>query len=116
MLAYRRRTLRAVLAAASRCSRLERDVLEHATEIVSWRAVADFRTILPANSLYETVYAHGTTQNHPPTAGLYRFQFAAAFDTRAHPDGSYRLDVEVGDSRGNSARGHLTVQLANAEV
>ena len=91
-------------------------LVAHATEIVPWRAVADFRTILPANSLYKTVYAHATTQNHPPTAGLYRFQLAAAFDTRAHPDGSYRLDVEVGDSRGNSARGHLTVQLANAEV
>jgi hypothetical protein len=31
------------------------------------RTVADFRATLQANSFYKTVYAHGTTQNHPPT-------------------------------------------------
>lgn len=91
-------------------------LVAHATEIVPWRTVADFRTTLPANSLYDTIYVQGTTQNHPPAAGLYRFQLAAAFDTRPHPDGSYRLDIEVSDIRSNSSRGHLTIQLANAEV
>jgi len=91
-------------------------LVAHATEVVPWRTIADFRNALPDNSLYDTIYAHGTTQNHPPTAGLYRFRLAAAFDTTHHPDGSYRLDVEVADIRGNSSRGHLTIQLANAEV
>ena len=91
-------------------------LVAHATEIVPWTTVADFRTTLPANSLYDTVYAHGTTQNHPPTAGLYRYQLATAFDTRTHPDGTYRLDVEAADSRGNTARGHLTIQLANSQI
>ena len=87
-----------------------------ATEVVPWQTTTDFRAALPPNATYNTVYAAGTTQNHPPTSGLYRFLLAAAFDTTAHPDGSYRLDVEVADTRGNSARGHLTLQLANAEV
>jgi hypothetical protein len=88
-------------------------VVAGATEVVPWRTSADFRTTLPANSLYATVYAPGTTQNHPPKPGLYRFQLAAAFDTNAHPDGTYRLEVEVFDTRGNSATGQLAVVIAN---
>jgi hypothetical protein len=91
-------------------------LVAHAAEVVPWRSAADFRTTLPPNPSYDTVYAHGTTQNHPPKPGLYRFRLAAGFDTTAHPDGSYRLDVEVADTRGNSSRGHLTLRLANAEV
>ena len=88
-------------------------LVAHATEIVPWRTVADSRTALPPNSTYAEVYAAGTTQNHPPTPGLYRFQLAAQFDSTAHPDGSYRLDVEVADIRGNSSIGHLVLELAN---
>src|SRR5262249_32953931 len=72
-------------------------LVAHAAEVVPWRTTADFRTKLPANSLYHTIYAPGTTQNDPPTPGRYRFQLAAAFDTGKHPDGAYRLDVEVAD-------------------
>jgi murein DD-endopeptidase MepM/ murein hydrolase activator NlpD len=89
-------------------------LVAHATEVVPWRTSADFRSTLPANSLYDTIYAAGTTQNHPPIPGCYRFQRAAAFDTTAHRDGSYRLDVEVADTRGNASRGHRTVTLTNA--
>jgi hypothetical protein len=91
-------------------------LVAHATEVVPWRTAADFRTTLPANSLYNTVYAAATTQNHPPVAGLYRFRLAAAFNTAAHPDGSYRLDVEVSDTRNNLSTSHLTLTLVNAEV
>jgi hypothetical protein len=88
-------------------------LVANATEVVPWQTGADYRTTLPANSSYTEVYAPGTTQNHPPTPGLYRFQLAAAFDTRAHADGSYRLDVEVSDTRGNTSTEHQTLVLAN---
>ena len=88
-------------------------LVAEAREVVSWRTSADFRTTLPADSSYATVYARGTTQNHPPTVGLYRFQLAAAFDTTTHPDGPYRLEVEVADTRGNASTGQLTVVIAN---
>jgi hypothetical protein len=91
-------------------------LVSHAVEVVPWRTTADFRSTLPPNSRYHAVYAPGTTQNHPPAAGRYRFQLAAAFDTRTHPDGSYRLDVEVSDTRGNASRGHLTLTITNAPV
>lgn len=91
-------------------------LVAHAAEVVPWRTTADFRTRLPPNSRYRAIYAPGTTQNHPPTPGRYRFELAAAFDTRAHPDGSYRLDVEASDTRGNASRGHLTLTITNAPV
>jgi hypothetical protein len=91
-------------------------LVAQATEVVPWHTTADFRTTLPPNSRYHTVYAPGTTQNHPPAPGHYRFRLAAAFDTTAHPDGSYRLDVEVSDTRGNASRGHRTLTITNAAV
>jgi hypothetical protein len=91
-------------------------LVAHGAEVVPWRTTADFRAAIPANSRYHQVYAPATTQNHPPVAGRYRFQLAAAFDTTPHPDGSYRLDVEVADTRGNASRGHLTLTITNVPV
>lgn len=81
--------------------------------VVPWRIAADFRTTLLPASRVAAVYAPGTRQNHPNEPGLFRFQLAAAFDTRRHLDGAYRLDVEVADTRENVSRGHLTLTLAN---
>ena len=81
--------------------------------VVPWRIVADFRTTMPPASHFGAVYAPGTRQNHPNEPGLFRFQLADAFDTRRHPDGSYRVDVESADTRKNASRGHLTLTLTN---
>jgi hypothetical protein len=91
-------------------------LVRNAKDIVPWRVVADFRSTLPPASHFAAVYAQGTTQNHPGNAGLYRFVLAAAFDTRPHPDGSYRLDVEAADIRGNASRGHAEIVLANGAL
>jgi hypothetical protein len=84
--------------------------------IVPWTVTADFRKTLLPNSRYPAVYAAGTTQNHPKVPGLFRFLLAKAFDTRRHPDGTYRLDVEAADIRGNASRVHLELTLTNAPV
>ena len=84
--------------------------------VVPWRVVADFRTTLLPASRYSAVYAAGTTQNHPKVAGRFRFLLAGAFDTRRHPDGGYRLDVEAADIRGNSSRTHIELTFTNADV
>jgi hypothetical protein len=94
-------------------ARVQWKLVAEAEEVMPWRTSADFQTTLPANSLYATVYAPGTTQNHPPKPGVYRFQLARAFDTAAHPDGSYRLDVEVSDTRGNASTRRLAIVIAN---
>jgi murein DD-endopeptidase MepM/ murein hydrolase activator NlpD len=92
--------------------RLVRD----AREVVPWRVVADFRSTLPAADRFTTVYAPGTRQNDPDNPGLYRFLLAAGFDTRRHPDGPYRLDVEAADIRGNTTRRHAPIVLANGSL
>jgi hypothetical protein len=84
--------------------------------VVPWKIAADFRTeLLPASS-YSKVYAAGTTQNHPKVPGLFRFLLARAFDTRLHPDGVYRLEIEAADIRGNASRKELELTFTNAAV
>jgi len=83
---------------------------------VPWQVAADFRTTLLPAASYPHVYAAGTTQNHPNVAGLFRFLLARAFDTRSHPDGRYRLEVEAADIRGNASRKHLELTFTNAAV
>jgi murein DD-endopeptidase MepM/ murein hydrolase activator NlpD len=85
-------------------------------EVVPWRVIADFRTTLPPKSRYGAVYARGTRQNHPNQPGRYRFKLAAAWDTREHPDGRYRLDVEAADIRANASRDHLLLVVVNESV
>jgi hypothetical protein len=91
-------------------------LVRNAREVSPLRVAADFRTALPPHARYDAVYARGTRQNHPNAPGRYRFKLAAAWDTRRHPDGRYRLDVEAADIRGNASRGHLTVVLVNESV
>ena len=84
--------------------------------VVPWKVVADFRTTLLPASSFPDVYAAGTTQNHPNKAGLFRFLLAKAFDSRRHPDGAYRLEVEAADIRGNASRKQLGLTFTNAAV
>jgi hypothetical protein len=97
--------------------RLVRD----AHEFVPWTVVFDFRTSFvakvggtpPCDLNFDSVYAPGTSQNHPSAPGLFRIWLARGFDTRRFADGDYRLDVEAADIRGNASRGHLVITLAN---
>ena len=90
--------------------------------MVPWRAAVDFRTSFHPDVVgnsdvhFADVYAPGTRQNHPNAPGLFRFWLVRGFDTRAHPDGEYRLDVEAADVRGNATRAHLVLGFVNAPV
>ena len=84
--------------------------------VIPWRVAADFRTTLPPKSRFGAIYARGTRQNHPDEPGRYRFKLAAAWDTRDHPDGRYRLDVEAADIRGNASRRNLVLVVLNESV
>jgi len=97
-------------------------LVRNAVEVVPWRVAANFRVSFEPDVVgnsdvhFGDVYAPGTRQNHPNEPGLFRFWLARGFDTRTHPDGTYRLDVEAADVRGNASRGHLEVTIANAPV
>ena len=88
-------------------------------EIVPWRIAADFRTsfapdVVGTSDLhFSDVYAPGTRQNHPSEPGLFRFWLVRGFDTRPHPDGNYRLEVEAADVRGNTSHDHIALTFAN---
>lgn len=83
------------------------------TEIQSWKVAADFRAAMISNARFAAVYAPGTRQNHANVPGLYRFWIARGWDTRSRPDGSYELEVEASDTRGNGTRRRLAFTLAN---
>jgi len=95
-------------------------LVRNAQQVVPWHVAADFRTSFApdvggnSDVHFGDVYAPGTRQNHPNAPGLFRFWLARGFDTRPHPDGDYRLDIEAADVRGNASRGHLVVTFINA--
>ena len=81
-------------------------------EVVPWRVAADFGSLLPPQD-YDSVYAPGTTQNGPGSPGRYVFWLVHGLDTAALPDGSYELQVEAEDTRGNTGTGSATFTLAD---
>jgi hypothetical protein len=76
-----------------------------------WHTPVDFRKSLIARELFDSVYAPGTTQNHPNRPGRYRFFLARSWSTRLLPDGLYRHQDEASDESGNSARATLPFTL-----
>jgi Peptidase family M23 len=96
-------------------------LVRNARAVVPWRVVFDFRKSFvpkiagkPASDVhFDDVFAPGTRQNHPNAPGLFRIWLARGFDTRAFPDGDYRLDVESADIRGNASRRNLVLTLVN---
>jgi hypothetical protein len=97
--------------------------LTHAAHpTIPWQTAFDCRNSFhpnvqgsPASDVnFDSVYAPDTTQSNPNTPGLFHFWLQSGFDTSHHPDGSYLLEVEASDVRGNPNHGHLPVTFANA--
>jgi hypothetical protein len=90
--------------------------------VIPWQTAVDHRNSFrpnvqgsPATDVnFSTVYAPDTTQNNPNTPGLFHFWLSRGFDTSRYPDGSYVLEVEASDVRGNPRTAKLTVTFANA--
>jgi hypothetical protein len=94
-------------------------LVHNSKAVVPWQVATDARvSFLPdvvdnSDVHFHAVYAPGTRQNHPNAPGLFRFWLVRGFDTRAHPDARYRLEVEAADVRGNKTRKTLIVQFVN---
>jgi hypothetical protein len=90
--------------------------------VVPWQTAVDHRSSLrprvtgspPTDTNFATVYAPDTTQNKPNAPGNYHFWLARQFNTTAHPDGTYRLEVEASDVLGNPRTAALIVTIGNA--
>jgi hypothetical protein len=68
---------------------------------------------LPDSDLYDFVYAPGTYQNKPHRPGHYQFWVIPYFVSDAYPDGTYTLEVDATDTRGNLGRATLALTIAN---
>jgi hypothetical protein len=90
-------------------------------DVVPWRTVVDhtnsFRPHIagtpPSDTNFATIYTPDTTQNNPSSPGNYHFWLARRFNTNKHPDGSYRVEVEATDVRGNPRTAGLNVTFTN---
>ncbi len=78
-----------------------------------WTVAADFRERMLDAALYPSVYAPETTQNHPGRAGRYCFYLAGGLNL---DDGTYEIEVQATDTRGNQADGRLDFQIAAGAV
>lgn len=85
--------------------------------VVPTHVAADFRTTVPPDPTFWSVYARGTYQNQSVFGrhysyrerGAYFFKLAPSFDTRTLRDGVYDVVVTAGDVRGN--RGSQTLRF-----
>jgi hypothetical protein len=93
------------------------------TVVVPTRVAADFRTNVPENNAFWSIYARGTFQNMTAfdkhyssmQPGCYLFLLSPTrFDTHSLGDGVYDLVVTAKDIRGNSSSRSLRFTVHNA--
>ena len=78
-----------------------------------WRTAADFRTKMLDRSLFSSVYAPDTTQNHKGESGNFAFYLGRSWRPA---DGTYRIQIEALDTRGNRALATARVSIVDGVV
>ena len=87
-------------------------LLEFGEPVVPWTTAVDFdRFLQPAE--YTSIYAPGTRQNRPGRPG--KFVFWLTHRLRL-PDGSYAIQVQALDTRGNTGAGALEFDVTDDQV
>ncbi len=90
--------------------------------VIRSQTVADFRRTVPDNQDFWRIYAAGTRQNKFGYRSLQRVRLVGrfyydltptGFDTRAIPNGVYRLTVAATDTCGNSGSLSAQITIAN---
>jgi hypothetical protein len=79
----------------------------------AWRTAVDFRDRMLDKSLFDTIYAPPTAQNHEGRAGLYCFYLSHDWKPG---DGRYRIEVAASDTRENQAVARLDVTISKGSV
>jgi len=81
--------------------------------VTGWRTAVDFRLTYPSNELWSQTYTSWTRQNKRIWDGRYGFYLVHGLDTRRLRDGTYLVQVEATDIRGNSGTGSFPLTVAN---
>jgi hypothetical protein len=81
--------------------------------ITGWATAVDFTETIPPAGDFDRVFAVWTRQNHPNHRGRYRVYLTHGWNTVAAPDGTYRVEVEAEDIRGNTTVAAFRVRVAN---
>ena len=92
------------------------DLIDSAGVVVESTIAANFDFALPANGLYNWIYAAGSYQNKAHRPGRYVYWLAHGFDTTAFPDGAYTLEVLASDTRHNVGTATVVLDIANGAV
>jgi Peptidase family M23 len=79
----------------------------------SWQTALDFSATIPAPEQFDSVYARWTRQNHAWRPGRYRVQIARDWDSASLRNGTYVLEVEAIDTRGNRTRRAIRFSISN---
>lgn len=79
----------------------------------AWHVAADFRLRMLDRNRFASVYAPETTQNHEGRAGTFAFFLAHEWKPA---DGTYRIQIEAADTRGNRAVGSFDITVLHGEV
>ena len=82
-------------------------IVQGGVAIVPWTVAVDSSTYHP-RSAYDTVFAPGTHQNFPGRAGRYVFWLSHGMYLL---NGSYTLDVQASDTRGNTGSSSLAFEV-----
>ena len=77
----------------------------------AWSTAVDVRATIPSNDRYNAVYATWTRQNKAAHRGRYRFYLAHGFDAGKLSAGSYAIEVEATDTRGNRTLSRFPVTV-----
>ncbi len=81
--------------------------------VTGWRPAVDFRLTYPSNDLWRQTYTEWTRQNKKIWDARYGFYLVHGLDTRTLRDGTYLVQVEATDIRGNTGTGSFPITVAN---
>jgi hypothetical protein len=87
-------------------------LLADGVAVVPWTTAVDFRRFLQPSE-YSSVYAPGTRQNHPGRPGKYVFWLTHGMSLL---DGTYAIQVEAFDTRGNEGAAAYEFDLSNDQI
>ncbi len=91
--------------------------------VVAWQVAFDHRVSFhpdvrgnpPSDVNFGAVYVPDTTQNNPNSPGTFHFWLKRRFNTARYRDGTYRLEVEAHDVRGNTGARTMDLTLVNQQ-